>query len=184
MKRVWLSLFGALVLMLLALPFAAAEAGEAHTFNMPSDLKWVEAEAFAGTAEERVVFQRSLRGIGDRAFADAAALTEVYIPDSVVYISGNAFQGAGQLTVFGIPGSYAHGWARIHGYRFVAVDIWLHLDDLPASWAYIAGLSPERDAGSKPLKGITFDAGRLGNEWASKRPQERPELNPIDYRFP
>ena len=184
MKRVWLLLLGAFVLMFLAVPIAVADAGEARTFNMPSDLKLVEAEAFIGTAEERIVFQPSLKSIGERAFADTAALKEVYIPSSVVYISDNAFQGVGKLTVYGVPRSYAQGWAKKHGYSFVTVDIWMQLDDSRASWVYIEGLNPEWNVWDTPLTGITFDAGRIGNEWASKRPQQRPELNPIDYRFP
>ncbi len=56
--------------------------------------------------------------IGDYAFSDCELLEEVYIPDSVVYISGKAFEGNENVFVHCHVGSHAERFCINHHMRY------------------------------------------------------------------
>ena len=153
------------------------------TFILPGFLEIIEDEAFEGIAAESIAFPDSLLYIGERAFANDLYLKTVTIPESVEYIGEHAFDGSRDLTVYGSANSYAADWAREHDIMFVASENDLY---------YSKGLGKARTAELCILLSfICCDPDiilRL-RKWAknagrSMRPQDRPELNPIDYRFP
>ena len=65
-----------------------------------------------------IVIESGVTGIGDNAFADAAALKTVTIPDSVTSISASAFSGLSGLTVRGSFGKTAESFAKTKGFAF------------------------------------------------------------------
>ena len=153
------------------------------TFKLPSSLIIIEDEAFEGTAVETVVFQNGLVSIGSNAFGNIDVLKDVYIPDTTTYIADSAFSVTDDLTVHGVDGSNAEDWAEKHGIPFVADDIWRAVPNSTSQnnirinpvYRYIATL----------LLTICFTVFRFGYyKVRSRRPQDRPELNPIDYCFP
>lgn len=113
------------------------EPTEVGSFRLPASLRVVGDEAFEGTAVETAILPDGAAEIGDRAFANADGLREVYIPGSVAQIGADAFSGGGGLTVFGLAGSAADDWAAEHGIPFEVRDIWsgAGLPRLPVEWA-------------------------------------------------
>lgn len=159
------------------------DSGSEATFIFPSSLTIIEDEAFEGTAVETVVFQNGLESIGPNAFGNIEALEDVYIPDRTTYIADSAFTVTDNLTVHGVDGSNAEDWAEKHGIPFAVDDIWCEVPNSTSQnniqinpvYHYIATL----------LLAICFAVFKFGYyETKSRRPQERPELNPIDYCFP
>ena len=155
------------------------DAGES-TFRLPRALLVIEDEAFAGTAVRSASLPPSLVSIGERAFADNPELRTVSIPASVRSIGDSAFDGAPCLTIQAEAGSYAERWAKEHGVGFIRPgsarslmkrllmekgSLLLALLCLPPAFP----LMPRRQT------------QRRGK---SMRPQERPELYPINYKFP
>ena len=151
-------------------------------YILPASLKQIEEEAFAGTAVETAVFPDGLLSIENKAFENASLLTDVYIPKTVKYIADLAFPHNKGLAVHGDEDSYAREWAKGHAVAFITEGTaktlirrlkirtqrteryFLHL---MAAALIISKIIPmARD----------FNI--------SRRPQDRPELNPIDYRFP
>lgn len=152
-------------------------------FILPVSLEKINDGAFEGTAVKKVVFPEGFLSLGDRAFADARNLADVYIPATVEYIGKNAFPSNKRLTIHSVIGSVAAKWAKEHQVPFVPSSIWSLLDDsgtmsntsrIPAD-SYYKAVTSEKNNNLH---------GRTENEGKSMRPQERPELNPIDYRFP
>ena len=152
-------------------------------FMFPGFLETIEDEAFEGIAAESILFSNSLLFIGERAFANDRYLKTVTIPESVEYIGEHAFDGSRDLTVCGSANSYAADWAHEHDIMFVASDNDLY---------YSKELGKARTAELcilLPLICCDPDIILRLRKWAKKagrsmRPQDRPELNPIDYRFP
>ena len=93
-------------------------------FIFPSSLERIEDEAFEGTAVETAVFPEGFVSIGERAFDNACALKDVYIPDTTTYIADSAFSAAADLTIYGLDDSYAEDWAKKHDVLFVAKNVW------------------------------------------------------------
>ena len=187
MKKKMISFISLLVLYAL-LPFAFADAdgsinNKKDVFVFPCSLEAAGEEAFRGTAVRTVVFQEGFRSIGDFAFADAHNLTDVYIPSSTEYIGNNAFPSNKHLAIHGVIGSVAAKWAKEHQVPFVPSNIWSLLDDSGTmnSTNRILADSYCQEVASEKNNNLH---GRTENEGRSMRPQERPELNPIDYRFP
>ena len=157
------------------------QAGAAFVF--PSSLQLIEDEAFEGTAVNTLVFQNGLLRVEKDAFAENHGLTDVYIPPTAQYISDTAFSLSLNLTIHGVEGSYANEWADEHNITFVEDNIWsLILNngtrvvvDKPRAKSLFKTI---RSDDSAKLVSKTKENGE------SKRPQDRPELNPIDYRFP
>ena len=170
----------------ISFPTACADMAEVKSqavFIMPISLQEIEEEAFSGTAAEIVIFPEGFLRIGDNAFEQALQLTDVYIPDTTKYIADSAFSINPDLTIHGVKGSYAQKWAKKHKVPFVADNIWVAVVRRVGSPDtngiqidhYIAAINPEKIIG-------VHERGE--DEGKSKRPQDHPELNPIDYRFP
>lgn len=152
-------------------------------FIFPSSLEVIEDEAFEGTSVQTIILPKGFLSIGDNAFQDALDITDVFIPESTNFIAEHAFSSDGNITIHGIQGSYAAEWANEHKVLFAKIDIW-YGRFLPehAKTAFCRCVEHER-ADLSLLDSIL--SHRLAkNEGKSKRPQDRPELNPIDYRFP
>ena len=82
---------------------------------LPSDLKTVEPNAFAGIAAQKVVVPSGCTSIGDHAFANCQNLVEVQIPSSVTTIHDDAFAGCGKLSIVSGSGQIV-AWADSHGF--------------------------------------------------------------------
>ena len=82
---------------------------------LPALIQSIEEEAFAGTAAEIVILPEGCASIGARAFADSAALTSVYMPDSVTDIADNAFTGSDGVAFRCASDNAAAAYARAHG---------------------------------------------------------------------
>lgn len=152
------------------------------TFVLPLAIQSIEDEAFSGTAVKTVILPEGLQSIGNHAF-EGRALRDVYIPPSAEYISESAFAQNRSIVIHGVEGSRAHGWAEEHQLPFVEENIWrFFLDHGNTGGVHEVGLA-------SPCQLVNPDQiGKIapGTEEVhrSKRPQDRPELNPIDYRFP
>ena len=152
-------------------------------FILPTSLKKVEDGAFERTSVSTVVFWENVIYIGDQAFADASNLQDIYIPPSAEFIGANAFPQNKGLTIHGVKGSYAETWANKHRVPFVLSNIWtlftaggrsLNTQGIPLELMLLA-ISPDRILGITP---------QTAYDEMSMRPQDRSELNPINYRFP
>lgn len=149
--------------------------------SLPAALRYVAEEAFEGTALSAVSFGNELQYIGERAFAGSDSLGKAFIPPSAEYIADSAFPYS--VTIYGVKGSYAQSWAEESGHAFVAEDIW-------SIQRTASGLGPETllalfwvipPVDEKALSGLKK---RIRLPVRSMRPQDRPELYPIQYRFP
>ena len=90
--------------------------------STPSDLQYIEEEAFAGCAFENVVVGDKVTGIGKRAFADCTELQRISIPAATTEIAEDAFEGSGLLTIECARNSPAYQFAVDHGYTAVIID--------------------------------------------------------------
>lgn len=185
-KRVFLLLAMLLLMELLSFGIVLAEEHEAYShikFILPLSLQEIEEEAFENTPVETVIFPDGLLRIREKAFEGAWNLIDIYIPDSLEFIADSAFPIASNLTIHGIDGSYAKDWAHRHEIPFVIDDIW--------NVFVLRGNS--HNTQTKPINRfiativliIIFSFFRsCYYELRSRRPQDRPELYPIEYRFP
>ena len=177
-----------LALLFVISPFSVAWAEDADgmkdaRFIMPASLEVIEDGAFESTAAKTVVLQEGVLRLGDGAFDHAPYLTDIYIPSTVEYI-GNP--GAGEnraLTVHGESGSYAEEWAREHQLVFVPTIV-LSLSDQNKKTLNTRGIAVSRFAAAAILKRNDGINEQTADDEKSMRPQDRAELNPIDYRFP
>lgn len=184
MKKALIYLF-VLCSMVVFFSFGAASAegikGDSEsTFFFPASLQEIEKEAFSGTAVETVVFQYGFLSIGEDAFSDTDCLRDVFLPPSTEHIADSAFPSNSKLVIHGVEGSAAQEWAEEHRVTFVAEDIWMLMPDTGEK---ISGHENENcfiDSAVDPNQTVS----RATDKNESKRPQDRPELNPIDYRFP
>ena len=102
-----------LVLVLSLLLGVGAEAW-AETLTLPSTLKTIGEEAFAGDSSlDDVVIPDGTVSIGSRAFADSS-LTRINLPFSLNSIAEDAFQGT-EPRAAATAGTYAYRWAVEHG---------------------------------------------------------------------
>ena len=150
---------------------------------LPSSLLEIGEGAFEGIAANKVILPCNLLIIGERAFADNYFLREIVIPKTVQDIGNNAFEGSVNLTFFGAVDSYAARWAKEHDVYFAPSGFSTALtktliklcikNALITFGLYLA------------CGGMIQQLGkRVTESWRSMRPQDRPELYPIDYRFP
>lgn len=88
----------------------------------PNGLQVIEAEAF-GSGTFMIVDLRdtAVTTIGARAFRKCTDLEKIYIPDSVISIGEDAFEGCRKLTVYCSKGSCADIYAQKNG---IAVKYW------------------------------------------------------------
>ncbi|MGX8705511.1 MAG: leucine-rich repeat protein [bacterium] len=100
-----------MVVCILVTPLAAlAEGGR---FELPSKLRVIEAEAFAGLKADEVTLPEGIEQIGPRAFADSS-IKSINLPDSVDYIASTAFKDAEVQEVHTNKDSYAAQWVEEH----------------------------------------------------------------------
>ena len=88
------------------------------TFVCPASLKRIDAGAFVGTAFTVVVLPRSIERIERETFAGANQLKDIYVPESVKFISESAIPLNPGLVGHGVKNSYAQTWAENHKLRF------------------------------------------------------------------
>lgn len=70
-------------------------------------------------ADEDIVFlPDGTKELGDGAFVNCTEIKTVYIPASVETITGDPFDGCGDITIIAPEGSVAHGFALEHGYAW------------------------------------------------------------------
>lgn len=159
-----------------------SETKNESTFVLPASLLVIEDEAFSDTAAESVILPKGFHQIGDKAFDGMSNLSDVFIPDTTELIADSAFFITENLTIHGINDSYAEDWASEREIPFIVDDIWnvvdlgvgFHNECIDLIWRNFEALFI-----------LIFALYRCGNNLArSKRPQDRPELNPIDYCFP
>ena len=185
-KSIVLLLLVQLLLVLSPLYVVRQETTKEHkdyTFTFPSSLETIESEAFAGTEAQTATFQKRLQNIGKKAFHSAVNLKDVYLPDSVVIIADSAFPKNKGLTIHGVEGSFAQQWAEENGFEFVEDDIWadtqvsevIHVETLLSLFWIVCSVDE---------KAIIKFFTRIKWFTKSMRPQDRPELYPINYRFP
>jgi hypothetical protein len=87
------------------------------------------------------------------------------------------------MTIHGIPGSYVEKWAKECKVSFV----WYTLSDLIVKNRkneQFKTLCNAQFAELNPTKKLIRLTMQTSDETKSMRPQDRPELNPIDYKFP
>ena len=88
-------------------------------FVLPAALTQIGEEAFAGGAFTYVVVPEGTTRIEKRAFADNKNLRKIVIPDSVEWISWDAFDGVDALTICGGgEGCYAYDYAMENGFAY------------------------------------------------------------------
>ena len=161
--------------------FAAPDAAEKTSFLFPAALEIIEDNAFVSTGASRLVFGGSLLSIGEGAFADTR-LADIFSPSAETLIAASAFPENQETTIHGAAGSPAQQWAGEHGLAFVPDG------GTPGS---VGGRASRGVTPASGLHAVIYDSSRplrplrggRGSE-ISMRPQDRPELNPIDYKFP
>ena len=169
-------------------PFSVSGNGEAESvkesvFTLPALLEKIEDEAFEGTAAKTVILPGELEEIGERTFAQSRTLKTIQIPESVIFIGEHAFEGVSNLTIQGIEGSYAARWAREHKFSFVQNETSLSqiekvgkvLKNSAFALLMLSCVNPDTSLWRRRRTEILEK---------SMRPQDRPELYPIDYVFP
>lgn len=84
----------------------------ADSFIFPTGLKEIEDEAFFNDASlDEVVLPEGIERIGNRAFANST-VKKITLPDSVVQIAGDAFEGTSSSLTFVVnEKTYAADWA-------------------------------------------------------------------------
>ena len=180
--------FAILVLFIVCFSLASAQADERlkpvkSVFRLPTALQEVEEEAFSGTPVRTVIFPEGFLSVGDRAFQGALRLRDIYIPATTEFISDSAFPVRPGLVIHGVKGSYAEDWAEAHRIPFVAENMGkLILDNGRTVSVHGVEFDLFHRTVDSDEADLTVSRSKDVNE--SKRPQDRPELNPIDYRFP
>ncbi len=174
------------LLLITFFPFRVAYAVQAYesdtsVFQLPSALQVVEDEAFSGTAAEAIVFPDGFIYLGENAVEGDSELTDVYIPSTTEYIAGTAFPMNSDLIIHGVEDSYAQKWAEKNNIPFVVENIWKPIVDSRKTVSI-------QEVGLAFLFQIVIPKKiiKIGSraEDESIRPQDRPELYPIDYSFP
>lgn len=152
-------------------------------FVLPSSLERIENSAFEGTAVKTLVFSEGLQRVGDAVFENARYLTDIFFPSTIKQIGISAFPQNIAMKIHGAYGSYAEKWARefnvtFYGYNLaeLIVESGKTMKTKEIRFAQLTELpSPEKT----PRANL-----QPSYREKSMKPQDRPELNPIDYRFP
>ena len=185
-KRITAIMIALVFITFLPLKMTNATADDSERKTMlvfPATLKSVEDEAFLNTAAKTVVFPEGFLYIGNRAFANSKNLNSIVIPSSTAYIADSAFSDSGDMIIYGVKGSYVQDWAEKNGVAFISRSIWSFLsNNRKKANHYIAQAQRIVHACLALAFANAVLTGQDKNR--SRRPQDRPELNPIDYRFP
>lgn len=149
----------------------------------PSELTVIDEEAFEGTALQTLVFEANVLQIGERAFKGTNQMKEVFLPRTMEFIADSAFSLSTIETVYGLEGSYAESWARKLKLVFKRSDYWFTTPSieqlcLNILLTFLSFICPPLKCEDQKIKRY------LNTVIINMRPQVRPELIPIDYRFP
>ncbi len=85
--------------------------------QLPSHLRVINDEAFAGTGIESIQIPESVCVVGEKAFADNAQLSIVFFLSEKLNMANNAFSGS-QVVLSGFSDSEVKYWAKENGYKF------------------------------------------------------------------
>lgn len=153
----------------------------ALTASFPDSLCFIGDEAFSETSIEVALFNNALQSIGSEAFLNANRLTDAYIPAGTEQIGSNAFPD--EVVIHGLEDSYAQTWALQNAHNFIEDDIWNCESGFTALRCslILALLGTVLPADTCFLEQIRRQIKKYVK---SMRPQDRPELYPINYRFP
>ena len=89
---------------------------------LPTDLKVISEEAFAGVAAEKILVPEGVEVIESRAFADCPNLFELELPSGIAAFAPDALEGSSAF-VYGAPGSDQQGYAdEVENLYFVSVE--------------------------------------------------------------
>ena len=92
----------------------------ADELKLPSGLVQIENEAFMGdTSLDIVILPNGVKSIGDKAFANSS-IKRIYLPESITYIGNNAFYGCNNIIGYGLEGTYASEYFKMHSIPFEA----------------------------------------------------------------
>ena len=87
------------------------------------------------------------------------------------------------MIIYGVKGSYAQDWAEKNGVAFISGYIWSYLASSRKTANHYVMQAQRLFHVFLALAFVnTVPEGQ--DRKKSRRPQDRPELNPIDYRFP
>ena len=86
---------------------------------LPAFATVIEEEAFSGSAAVEIVLPDQCTTIGDGAFANCTQLRMIYMPDSVVNIAGNAFNGSEKVIFLCESDNAAAAYARNKGIDYI-----------------------------------------------------------------
>jgi len=104
-----------LALTLMSSDIAAVAEGVMAVLTLPAALDVIEEKAFYGdTSIGTVIVPDGTTKILSMAFANSS-LTEITLPESLEWISDDAFSGCGNVTVIAEQDSYAYKWAVKNG---------------------------------------------------------------------
>lgn len=159
----------------------AYETNTARVATFPASLQLLGDESFVGTSFETVIFRDQLKSIGMQVFDNCYILTDVYSPGSIESIGEDAFPKG--ILFHGIAESYVQKWTGEHNFDFVVDDIWdTYTVPIRILIQYTIGafcfIFPA------DIKMLIRIRRRKDEFVKSMRPQDRPELYPINYRFP
>ena len=162
---------------------AGTAARQAPVSVFPNSLLYIEDEAFEGTAFQAVFLPDGFLGIGDRAFRDAPSLYMVFIPQTTTSIGTDSFPQNRFFVLHGVKGSYASDWAKQQHLPFIP-DYWVAWLLLYRLIQTVLSADATNTIQITALEAGARSKGHSGHADRSMRPQDRPELNPIDYKFP
>jgi hypothetical protein len=182
---VWLVVAVTLQMLVCPLTFCSASHryGKEDAFKaiLPRSLLRVEEEAFEGTVFRSLSFEDGLLWIGDRAFSNMEHLRDIWLPGSTAYIADTAFSHSSLVRIHGKDGTYVQKWAEEHQIKFEAYDSWYiapHSEYIYLWLLLPLFAMPCPNSDGKRIRQY------IRSLVISMRPQDRPELYPINYRFP
>lgn len=154
---------------------------DGYAVTFPEALQHIGESAFSNTAIGSAHFNDGLVSIGANAFKDVGRMKDAYIPDSTVYIAKEAFPLT--TVIHGSVNSYVRSWAEANGYRFSVsfLDVLKMLSDSVSLKSlfillFLFVLSEDHK--------ILLIEKYAWHSVKSMRVKDRPELYPINYRFP
>ena len=93
------------------------------TLNLPSGLKVIGEEAFAGVAAERIVVPAGVTTIASGAFADCPNLIELVLPSGITAFAADALGTSGPVFVYGAAGGPQEAYAAaVDNLYFIPVE--------------------------------------------------------------